>query len=341
MATLPDRSRPAADPSRRPELIAELSRRLDQGSTGAGRLRAKLRFWRKKYAWLLIVGTAKVLKRGFDVASSGAGLILLSPLFAVVAVLIKLTDGGPILFWQTRVGQWGREFPFPKFRSMVTNAEAIKKQMLEVQKLPPEERARRLEAADLDPLSRKILLAMRNDHLLRFESQMKEFLDQKGDRVPIEELHAFLTGIGQKVELMKLRDFYPGGKLDAVKLTEFLTLTFKQKDDPRVTWIGKIIRKFSIDELPQLWSVLKGDMSVVGPRPPVPSEVAKYTLADRRRLDAVPGLICIWQVSGRGDIPFPQQVQMDVQYINSQSFWMDMKLLLQAVPAVLTGKGAY
>ena len=97
-------------------------------------------------------------------------------------------------------------------------------------------------------------------------------------------------------------------------------MTFKMKDDPRVTWIGRIIRKLSIDELPQLWCVLKGDMSLVGPRPPVPREVAKYTLADRRRLDAIPGLTCIWQVSGRGDIPFPQQVELDVQYIDSQSF---------------------
>ena len=118
-------------------------------------------------------------------------------------------------------------------------------------------------------------------------------------------------------------------------------ITFKMKRDPRVTWIGRIIRKLSIDELPQLWCVLKGDMSLVGPRPPVPREVALYTLADRRRLDAVPGLTCIWQVSGRGDIPFPQQVQLDVDYIESQSFWLDVKLLLATVPAVLLGKGAY
>jgi lipopolysaccharide/colanic/teichoic acid biosynthesis glycosyltransferase len=113
------------------------------------------------------------------------------------------------------------------------------------------------------------------------------------------------------------------------------------KDDPRITWIGKIIRKFSIDELPQLWCVLRGDMSLVGPRPPVPREVALYSLADRRRLEITPGLTCIWQVSGRGDIPFPQQVKLDVDYIESQSFWVDLKLLFLTVPAVLTGKGAY
>ena len=119
------------------------------------------------------------------------------------------------------------------------------------------------------------------------------------------------------------------------------TVTFKMKNDPRVTWIGKIIRKLSIDELPQLWCVLKGEMSLVGPRPPVPREVELYTLADRRRLDAVPGLTCIWQVSGRGDIAFNQQVELDVDYIECQSFWGDIKLLLKTVPAVLLGKGAY
>jgi lipopolysaccharide/colanic/teichoic acid biosynthesis glycosyltransferase len=113
------------------------------------------------------------------------------------------------------------------------------------------------------------------------------------------------------------------------------------KKDPRITWIGRIIRKLSIDELPQLWCVLKGDMALVGPRPPLPREVALYSLSDRRRLDVLPGLTCIWQVEGRGDIPFPEQVEMDVRYIESQSLWFDIVLLLKTVPAVLTGKGAY
>src|SRR5271166_5764761 len=129
--------------------------------------------------------------------------------------------------------------------------------------------------------------------------------------------------------------------LAAMKNDHANSITFKMRNDPRVTWIGKIIRKLSIDELPQLWCVLKGDMSLVGPRPPVPSEVAEYTLRDRRRLDATPGLTCIWQVSGRGNIPFPKQVELDVQYIESQSVWLDVKLLLKTVPAVLLGKGAY
>jgi lipopolysaccharide/colanic/teichoic acid biosynthesis glycosyltransferase len=119
------------------------------------------------------------------------------------------------------------------------------------------------------------------------------------------------------------------------------SITFKMKRDPRITWIGRIIRKLSIDELPQLWCVLRGQMSLVGPRPPIPSEVAQYSLSDRRRLEAIPGLTCIWQVSGRSDIPFPEQVELDVQYIASQSFWFDIKLLLRTVPAVLLGRGAY
>jgi exopolysaccharide biosynthesis polyprenyl glycosylphosphotransferase len=118
-------------------------------------------------------------------------------------------------------------------------------------------------------------------------------------------------------------------------------VTFKMKDDPRVTRVGRIIRKTSIDELPQLWNVLKGDMSLVGPRPPVPQEVDEYSLSDRRRLEVIPGITCIWQVSGRSEIPFDQQVELDVQYIQSQSFWTDIKILLKTVPALLFGTGAY
>lgn len=116
---------------------------------------------------------------------------------------------------------------------------------------------------------------------------------------------------------------------------------FKMKDDPRITKVGRIIRKTSIDELPQLWNVLKGEMSLVGPRPPVPLEVDQYSLADRRRLEVIPGITCIWQVSGRSDIPFDQQVELDVQYIESQSFWNDIRILVKTVPALLLGTGAY
>ena len=118
-------------------------------------------------------------------------------------------------------------------------------------------------------------------------------------------------------------------------------VTFKMKDDPRVTKVGKFIRKTSIDELPQLWNVLVGEMSLVGPRPPVPAEVDQYSLSDRRRLEVIPGITCIWQVSGRSEIPFDQQVELDVQYIESQSFWTDIKILLKTVPALLFGTGAY
>lgn len=237
------------------DLMEELARLYAPESVGGLSLR-RLRLLRKRYAWLAVVSGAAVIKRFLDILISTLMLCMISPLFLVVTLLIKVTDRGPILFWQKRVGKWGREFDFPKFRSMVVNAEKMK------------------------------------DALLA-ESHHQ---DQK---------------------------------------------TFKMKRDPRITWIGRIIRRLSIDELPQLWCVLHGDMSIVGPRPPLPREVALYTLADRRRLDVTPGLTCIWQVSGRGDIPFPKQVELDVEYIQSHSLLTDLRILLMTVPAVVLGKGAY
>jgi exopolysaccharide biosynthesis polyprenyl glycosylphosphotransferase len=150
---------------------------------------------------------------------------------------------------------------------------------------------------------------------------------------------------GREFKMLKFRSM----RVDAeARLKELLAknqhtggITFKIKNDPRVTRIGKWIRKFSLDELPQFWNVFRGDMSLVGPRPPVPREVALYTLADRRRLAVKPGITCIWQISGRAEIDFPGQVQLDVRYIESRSLWQDIKILCKTVPAVLTGSGAY
>ncbi|MDF7823977.1 sugar transferase [Pontiellaceae bacterium B12227] len=225
--------------------------------TASGQLRGSIDYWRKRALWSTTVSLAKGLKRLLDIIVSLSCIILLSPLFAAVAILIKVEDSaGPVFYTQDRVGQWGKIFRFPKFRSMVSNAEQLKDSIL-------------------------------SDN-------------QHGDSV-----------------------------------------TFKMKKDPRVTRTGRFIRRLSIDELPQVWCVLRGDMSLVGPRPALPREVALYTYADRRRLDTKPGLTCIWQVSGRGDIPFPEQVKLDEEYINSKSIWLDIKLLFLTVPAVLTGKGAY
>ena len=116
---------------------------------------------------------------------------------------------------------------------------------------------------------------------------------------------------------------------------------FKMKHDPRITPVGRFIRKFSIDELPQLFNVLLGDMSLVGPRPPLPSEVRFYTLEERKRLNVRPGITCLWQVSGRSELPFQQQMALDKQYIASQSAWKDFVILLKTIPAILSGKGAW
>lgn len=116
---------------------------------------------------------------------------------------------------------------------------------------------------------------------------------------------------------------------------------FKMKADPRITYVGKIIRRLSIDELPQLLNIVKGDMSIVGPRPPVPGEVAQYDSHARKRLQTKPGLTCIWQISGRSDIPFKQQVDLDLCYMQSRSFNKNIAIIARTVPAVITGKGAY
>lgn len=193
-------------------------------------------------------------KRLFDIVSSGVALWLLAPLLLIVAVLVKLTSRGPLLFRQTRTGLHGRPFQMLKFRTMVENAEALKAQL--------------------------------------------------------------------------------------ASLNEVDGPVFKMKKDPRITPIGRILRKFSIDELPQLINVLRGDMSVVGPRPPLPNEVSKYEPWQRRRLSVRPGLTCIWQVSGRNEISFEQWMYMDLQYIDTWSFSKDISLILKTFPVVLTGRGA-
>jgi len=129
-------------------------------------------------------------------------------------------------------------------------------------------------------------------------------------------------------------------KLEILHLNEMSGPVFKIKDDPRITPFGCFIRKFSIDEMPQLFNILKGDMSLVGPRPPIPSEVAQYTQYQKGRLAVTPGLTCIWQVSGRNQINFERWVELDLLYIETMSFWTDMKILSQTLPAVLRADGA-
>jgi lipopolysaccharide/colanic/teichoic acid biosynthesis glycosyltransferase len=237
-------------------LVDQLYRGYGVPGYAGGRFRT-IKAHLKMFGWAFVVNGAKFFKRAMDIVVSAVALVFLSPIFLILAILIRLQDGGPALFWQMRVGIWGREFPFPKFRSMVTGAE-----------------------------QQKLKLTAENQH---------------GD-----------AGI-----------------------------TFKMKRDPRVTWIGRFMRKLSLDELPQLWCVLRGDMSLVGPRPPVPSEVARYTISDRRRLEVKPGLTCIWQVSGRSELPFEQQVRLDAQYIDSHNLLLDLYLLIKTIPAILTGRGAY
>lgn len=165
------------------------------------------------------------------------------------------------------------------------------------------------------------------------------------DRGPIFFKQTRVGKCGKLFGMWKFRSMVP----NADKLKDELLednqhgdgVTFKMKDDPRITKIGKWIRKLSIDEFPQFYNVLRGDMSLVGPRPPVPREVASYKAAHLRRLRVKPGITCLWQVAGRSEIDFEGQVRLDLEYIHSVGFFTDIMILLKTVPAVLLGKGAY
>lgn len=161
---------------------------------------------------------------------------------------------------------------------------------------------------------------------------------------PVFFRHTRLGKDAQPFGMIKFRSMYQ----DAAVLQSTLVPdndipgpVFKIRSDPRVTPVGKFIRKYSLDELPQLWHVLRGDMSLVGPRPAVPDEVVRYEPWQRERLAARPGLTCTWQVSGRSDIPFEEWVRMDIEYVRARNIWRDLKLLLQTIPAVISGRGAY
>lgn len=166
-------------------------------------------------------------------------------------------------------------------------------------------------------------------------------LDSRG---PVFYSQTRLGKWGRPFKMYKFRSMVVGAdkmKAELLSQNESGGVIFKMKRDPRITRVGRIIRKLSIDELPQLVNVLKGEMSLVGPRPALPNEVEEYTFDDRRRLEVKPGLTGLWQISGRSDLDFRQQVRLDVAYIESQSFWQDIKILFKTIPVVLLGKGAY
>jgi len=164
------------------------------------------------------------------------------------------------------------------------------------------------------------------------------------DRGPVFFVQTRVGRFGRVFKMYKFRSMRLNAEAELQKLlagnqhTE--GVTFKMKNDPRITRIGKWLRRFSLDELPQFVNVLRGEMSIVGPRPPTPREVSLYSLADRRRLAVKPGLTCIWQVSGRSNIDFSGQVRLDVQYIETAGLWLDIRILFRTVHAVLAGNGA-
>jgi len=149
---------------------------------------------------------------------------------------------------------------------------------------------------------------------------------------------------GRIFNFYKLRSMHAGAesrRRELMHLNEAKGPVFKIRKDPRVTRIGGWLRQTSLDELPQLFNVLKGDMSLVGPRPPLPEEVERYEAWQLRRLDVRPGITCLWQISGRSRIGFDEWMRLDLEYIRHRSFWLDMKILLRTIPAVLSREGAY
>ena len=149
---------------------------------------------------------------------------------------------------------------------------------------------------------------------------------------------------GRPFHFFKLRSMYNGShgrRKSLMHLNEMDGPVFKLANDPRITRVGRILRRTSIDELPQLWNVLRGDMSLIGPRPPIPEEVAQYSAMEMRRLSVKPGLTCLWQVSGRSTLGFDEWMRLDIEYIRHRSFLLDLKILLLTIPAVLSCRGAY
>jgi len=199
----------------------------------------------------------RTVKRAIDIVASGLGLLVLSPLLAAIALIIRLDSPGPIFFRQRRHGRGGTEFEIVKFRTMVDNAESL------------------------------------------------------------------------RMEMAHLNEMDGAGPL------------FKIANDPRITRVGAFLRKTSLDELPQLWNVLRGEMSLVGPRPFVVHESEQITGWAGRRLDTTPGITGLWQVLGRNDIPFDEMVKLDYVYVTNWSLWWDIKILLRTIPTVVGRKGAY
>ncbi len=206
------------------------------------------------------------VKRVFDVILSVMILVVLSPLFLIIAAAIKIDSLGPAFFRQTRIGKGGKPFICYKFRSMTHNAD---------------------------------------------QKVYEDFIKQA----------------------MKGESGSPRGKGQPFLLKQ-------GRNDPRVTRVGRVLRQISFDELPQFFNVVKGDMSLVGPRPDVPASVEEYTAFEQRRLEVIPGITGLWQVSGRASLTLGEMFALDAQYVDQRSLWLDFIILLKTVPAVVRGHGA-
>ncbi|MBF6591621.1 MAG: sugar transferase [Ktedonobacterales bacterium] len=235
-----------------------------------------------------------MMKRTLDIGLSALVLLALAPLLALIAVLIRLTSRGPILFRQVRVGEGGRLFVMYKFRSMYHDA----------------------------------------DHTLH-QLAYTQFIQGKGGNGKVGSQTLALAsaeGQGHATPPLAPRAARIGRVLWRIRGLLHL-------EDPRITPVGALLRLTSLDELPQLFNVLAGHMSLVGPRPPIPYEVRLYQSKHLLRLTVRPGLTGIWQVYGRGHVPFEQMVDMDIEYIRRRGVWQDFKLIVLTLPAMLHAHG--
>jgi exopolysaccharide biosynthesis polyprenyl glycosylphosphotransferase len=281
-------------------------------------------------------GWQLALKDLFDRCAAAVALILLAPLMLAFAVAIRLSDGGPALFKQVRVGRDGRTFTIYKFRTMEVGAKGIGAPVLASSQVKDSFDAEDEFLAGLYP---QIAERLAERHAANYDAEAERARFQARLAKPVRH-----DDVHSRDAPRAVRKVNPGPGIEMPISLDELDLggvLFKLRKDPRVTPVGARLRRWSIDELPQLFNVLLGDMSLVGPRPATPDEVARYAEHVRRRLVVKPGLTGLWQVNGRSDLSWEESVRLDLRYVENWSFALDMHILWKTISVLIRGPGAY